>query len=367
MKVLTVIGTRPEAIKMAPVIQELDRRSGDLLSLVCVTGQHREMLDQVLELFGIVPDYDLGIMQDDQSLVKIYSSVMEEMEYVLKEEDPNWVLVQGDTTSVIATSLVAFYSGVKIGHVEAGLRTSDKRIPFPEEINRRLTSVIADLHFAPTQGAKDKLIGEGIPGENILVTGNPVIDALQWVINQPVDPGGFRDWENGSKSRKKILVTAHRRENFGEPLKNICQALVDLAVEYGDQLSIVYPVHLNPGVMATVHQELDGVENVNLIPPVNYSQMVQLMNEADLILTDSGGIQEEAPALGKPVLVMREVTERPEAVELGAVRLVGTDRTRIVEESRRLLDDPADYSWMARVVSPYGDGRAAKRIVDAIL
>jgi UDP-N-acetylglucosamine 2-epimerase (non-hydrolysing) len=280
------------------------------------------------------------------------------MEHVLREEMPDWVLVQGDTTSVIAVALAAFYEAIKVGHIEAGLRTADKWQPFPEEINRRVVSVIADLHFAPTPAARENLIREGIPDGDIMVTGNTVIDALLWAKDQPFDELDL------PYTRKIILVTAHRRENIGEPLDNICQALKDLAAE---GITVVFPVHPNPKVREQVYRNLEGIENIILYPPLEYSAWVYLMSKADLILTDSGGIQEEGPALGTPVLVLRDVTERPEAVEAGAVRLVGTDRKRIVEEAEKLLNNYGEHESMAQAGSPYGDGRAAERIVSALL
>jgi UDP-N-acetylglucosamine 2-epimerase (non-hydrolysing) len=377
VKVLSVFGTRPEAIKMAPVIQELRRRSEELQSVVCVTAQHREMLDQVLGLFAIQPDYDLRVMEDNQTPTQVAAAVLGRLEPILQRERPDWVLVQGDTTTVAAASLAAFYAGVKVGHVEAGLRTHDKWRPFPEEINRRVAGVIADLHLAPTQRACQNLLREGVPDEHIVVTGNPVIDALHWVVSQPPSPetrallerllnteGKIR---NPQSEIRNLLVTAHRRENFGAPLENICLALRDIAVRYDGRVHIVYPAHLNPNVWGPVHRLLGNVPNITLTPPLDYLPMVRLMKHAYLVLTDSGGIQEEAPGLGVPVLVLREVTERPEAVEAGTVRVVGTNRERIVTEACRLLDNPADHERMARAVNPYGDGQASQRIVAALL
>lgn len=351
---------------MAPIVKELEKYPDLIASRVCVTAQHREMLDQVLTLFGIVPDYDLNVMQDSQSPTQVAAVVLSKLESVLHIEKPNWVLVQGDTTTVLAAALAAFYAGVKVGHVEAGLRTFNKYQPFPEEINRRVASVIADLHFAPTQRAKENLVREGIPDTAILITGNPVIDALHIVAGLSYDPTHdlLKDipWE-----RRVILVTAHRRENFGKPLEQICLALKDIALSYADDVHIVYPVHLNPNVQEPAYCILKDVPGVTLTDPLDYLPLVHLMKHATLVLTDSGGIQEEAPGLGKPVLVLREVTERPEAVEAGTVHVVGANRARIVEWTRRLLDNPAEYSKMARAVNPYGDGHAAKRIVGALL
>nr|MBC7244577.1 UDP-N-acetylglucosamine 2-epimerase (non-hydrolyzing) [Chloroflexota bacterium] len=366
MKVLCVFGTRPEAIKLAPVIKELDKYPAQIISRVCVTAQHREMLDQVLGLFAIVPDYDLNIMQDSQSPTQVAAAMLAKLESVLQQEQTDWVLVQGDTTTVAVASLAAFYARVKVGHVEAGLRTFDKWQPFPEEVNRRVTSAIADLHFAPTQRAKDNLIREGINPKSILVTGNPVIDALYQVAQLPYEPscGPLRDVP---LNKRLILVTAHRRENFGRPLEQICLALRDIALIYAGEVHIVYPVHLNPNVQEVAQRMLGDVADITLLAPLDYLPLVYLMKHVTLVLTDSGGIQEEAPALGKPVLVLREVTERPEAVEAGTVRVVGTDRARIVAWTRRLLDDRKEYEQMAQAVNPYGDGHAAERIVKALL
>ncbi len=366
MKVLSVFGTRPEAIKMAPVVRELGRQSGRIVSRVCVTAQHREMLDQVLHLFGIVPDFDLDVMEGNQSPAAVASLILARLEPILETERPDWVLVQGDTTTVAVASLAAFYSGVRVGHVEAGLRTHDKWRPFPEEINRRVAGVVADLHFAPTVRARQNLLCEGVAADCIAVTGNPVIDALHWASRLEYDPAAGLlagiPWD-----KRIVLVTAHRRENFGKPLEDICNALLDVAMRYSDQVHIVYPVHLNPNVQEPAYRLLKEVPNITLLPPLDYLPMVHLMKRCYLVLTDSGGIQEEAPGLGKPVLVLREVTERPEAVDAGTVRVVGTDQRRIVEWTRRLLDDAAEYAQMARAVNPYGDGRAAGRIVRALL
>jgi UDP-N-acetylglucosamine 2-epimerase (non-hydrolysing) len=366
---MSVFGTRPEAIKMAPVVKELERHPDQIESLVCVTAQHREMLDQVLDLFSIVPDEDLEVMRDNQTPTQVASAVLARVEPILRATRPDWVLVQGDTTTVAAASMAAFYTGVRVGHVEAGLRTHDKWQPFPEEVNRRIAGVIADRHFAPTREARENLLREGIDGETILVTGNPVIDALQWVVAQPFDLDTLPVDRSvlGSPKRKLVLVTAHRRENHGAPLERICGALKDLATRDGDPVHIVYPVHLNPNVWDPVHRLLGDVPNVTLTPPLDYLPLVHLMKRAYLVLTDSGGIQEEAPGLGVPVLVLREVTERPEAVAAGTVRVVGTDRERIVAQATRLLDDAAERERMARAVNPYGDGRASRRIVASLL
>lgn len=383
---MSVFGTRPEAIKMAPVVRELQIHSDKVSSIVCVTAQHREMLDQVLQLFNIVPDYDLNVMEGDQSPAKVAAAVLARMEPIFQAEKPDWVLVQGDTTTVAAVSLAAFYARLKVGHVEAGLRTHDKWQPFPEEINRRVAGVIADLHFAPTEWARQNLINEGVPPDRIIVTGNPVIDALHWVARQPVssevmtllrelkvdkdiknkENSSFDEMNTQCSSPRLILVTAHRRENFGKPLENICLALRDIARNYDGGVRIIYPVHLNPSVWEPVHRLLGGEPNILLTSPFDYLTLVHIMKIAYLVLTDSGGIQEEAPGLGKPVLVLREVTERPEAVEAGTVKVIGTDRERVVAEAIRLLEDRKEYERMARAVNPYGDGHAAERIVGAM-
>ncbi len=366
MKILSIVGTRPEAIKMAPVIRELARHGGQIVSRVCVTAQHRQMLDQVLSLFAIAPDHDLNVMEAGQSPARVAAAVLTRLAPVLKAEMPDWVLVQGDTTTVLAAAIAAFYARIKVGHVEAGLRTGDRFQPFPEEINRRMASVAADLHFAPTARARENLLREGIPDALIRVTGNPVIDALFLAAERPYDPAGGPlagiPWQ-----RRLILVTAHRRENFGAPLEQICLALRDLAETYRDDVQIVYPVHLNPNVQEPVRRLLGNTPGISLLAPLDYLPLVHLLKKSTLVLTDSGGLQEEAPGLGKPVLVLREVTERPEAVEAGTVRMVGADRARIVAGAKLLLDDPAEYRQMARALNPYGDGHAAERIVQALL
>jgi UDP-N-acetylglucosamine 2-epimerase (non-hydrolysing) len=366
MKVLTVFGTRPEAIKMAPVVKAMGRHPAGIESKVCVTAQHRGMLDQVLSLFDISPDYDLNVMRPGQSPLEVAVAVMAGLEPVVAEERPDWVLVQGDTTTVMAAAVTAFYARAKVGHLEAGLRTFSRHSPFPEEINRRLTSVAADLHFAPTLRARQNLLLEGVADERILVTGNTVIDALHEVASLDYDPssGPLADVRFG---RKIMLATSHRRENFGKPLENICEAIAYIADEHAEELEIVFSVHPNPEVQSMVHRRLGDHPNVRLLPPLDYMPFVFLLKSAYLVLTDSGGVQEEAPGLGKPVLVLREVTERPEAVESGTVRLVGTNRLRIVEAVERLLSDEREYARMARAVNPYGDGRAAERVVEAML
>jgi UDP-N-acetylglucosamine 2-epimerase (non-hydrolysing) len=365
LRVLSIFGTRPEAVKMAPVIAELSATES-IESFVCVTAQHRQMLDQVLKLFDIQPDYDLDLMKPDQALSELTASVLTDLEPVYREVKPDWILIQGDTTTVMAAALLAYYHQIKVGHVEAGLRTGDKWQPFPEEINRRVAGTVTDLHFAPTNHARDNLQREGVPAEQIVVTGNPVIDALQSIMARPydIDQGPLAEipWD-----RRIILVTAHRRENFGQPLEDILSALGRIMADYGDDLHMVYPVHLNPNVQEPVHRHLGSLANITLIAPLDYQPMVHLMERAYLVLTDSGGLQEEAPALGTPVLVLREMTERPEVIEAGTALLVGSDPDRIVAEATRLLDDPKAYHAMARAVHPYGEGQAAAKIVQALL
>jgi UDP-N-acetylglucosamine 2-epimerase (non-hydrolysing) len=351
---------------MAPIVQILERHPDKLISKVCVTAQHRQMLDQVLNLFQIKPDYDLDIMQPDQSLVDVTTAVMRALDPILREEKPAWALVQGDTSTVLAASLAAFYRGIKVGHVEAGLRTYDIHRPFPEEVNRRVAGVVATLHFAPTEWAASNLRQERVAPSQIMVTGNTVIDAIRRVAAMPFDPSDtlLADLPVGKK--KIILVTAHRRESFGHGLKEICLALKEIATALRE-VHLVYPVHLNPHVQEPVQQLLGGIPNITLLPPLDYLPLVYLMKNSHLVLTDSGGIQEEAPGLGVPVLVLREVTERPEGVKAGTVRLVGTDRERIVFETLRLMEDSRAYQEMAQAVNPYGDGHAAERIVGALL
>jgi UDP-N-acetylglucosamine 2-epimerase (non-hydrolysing) len=370
--VLSIFGTRPEAIKMAPVVLAL-KGCLQIESQVCVTAQHREMLDQVLNIFGITPDLDLNLMRPDQSLAKLTSAIFSKLDSILEEQNPDWVLVQGDTTTVMAAALASFYRHIRVGHVEAGLRTNDKWQPFPEEINRRVASVVADLHFAPTEWSRQNLLRENVPDDHIVVTGNPVIDALQYIADQPETPEVARLLDQigistqDDHSPKLVLVTAHRRENFGVPLENICAALHILAETYADKIRIVYPVHLNPNVKGPVYTLLGKVPNITLLPPLDYLPMVHLLKRARLVLTDSGGLQEEAPSLGVPVLVMRDVTERPEGVQAGTVVLVGTDINRIVSQTSRLLDDDIAHRTMAQAINPYGDGNAAGRIVQALL
>jgi UDP-N-acetylglucosamine 2-epimerase (non-hydrolysing) len=368
LKVLAVFGTRPEVIKLAPVIRELRKYPDRVMCKVCVTAQHRQMLDQMLQVFQIQPDYDLNIMQDNQSPSYVAARVLMGLEGVIQREKPDWVLVQGDTTTVAAAALAAYYAGVKVAHVEAGLRTGDKWRPFPEEINRRVVGAIADLHFAPTALARANLLREGVAPEAVVVTGNPVIDALRWIAAQPPSPAAVELLARAGVpgGRRLVLVTAHRRESFGAGILALCQALAELAEGF-PELTILYPVHPNPNVHQPVYQILGRIPNIMLTEPLDYATLVHIMAQAVLVLTDSGGIQEEAPSLGKPVLVLREVTERPEAIQAGTARLVGTDPQRIVSETVRLLTDPAEYNRMARAVNPYGDGRAAERIVSALL
>ncbi len=389
IRVLCIFGTRPEAIKMAPVVRELRKQPDRFRVRTCATAQHREMLDQVLDLFGIVPDADLDLMQEGQTLSQVASRLLARLEPVLREERPDWVLVQGDTTTVMATAIAAHHLRIRVGHVEAGLRTGDRWNPFPEEMNRVLADHLSDLCFAPTERARQNLLQEGIPVWRIRVTGNTVVDALHWVAKQPPTPevaellhqpgvGGLREQRTSDSfvssappspcsPASLLLVTAHRRESFGRPLERVCQALREIAQRGNGRVHLVYPVHPNPRVHGPVHHLLDGVDHVTLLPPVDYLTLVHLMKRSTLILTDSGGIQEEAPSLGVPVLVLREVTERPEAVEAGVARVVGTDTERIVAETFRLLDDPEAHAAMARPVNPYGDGHAAERIVKALL
>ncbi len=362
MKVLSIFGTRPEAIKMAPVVRELAKRKG-IESRVCVTAQHREMLDQVLSLFKINPDVDLDLMRPDQSLAQITAAVFTHLDPILAKMKPDWVLVQGDTTTVMAAALNAYYRQIKVGHVEAGLRTHNKWEPFPEEINRRVAGVSADLHFAPTKWSQQNLLKEGVAKEIVHVTGNPVIDALMFVAEQKV-PTRVTSLLSKLGTKRLVLVTAHRRENHGKPLEHICAALKSIAAR-GD-VEIVYPVHLNPNVQEPVKGLLGDIPNITLLPPLEYLPLVHLMKNADLILTDSGGIQEEAPAFGVPVLVLRDVTERPEGVQAGTLKLVGTDEDKIVNEASYLLNDPVAHAAMAQAVNPFGNGDSAKKIVDIL-
>lgn len=364
MKVMSIFGTRPEAIKMAPVVKALEKEPS-IESLVCVTAQHREMLDQVLRVFDITPDYDLDIMEHGQTLTGITVKAITGLEKVMKEAKPDVVLVHGDTSTTFAGSLAAFYQQIKVGHVEAGLRTYDKYQPFPEEMNRKLTGALADYHFAPTETAKEHLLLENVPETSISVTGNTVIDALSTTIHE--DYLFTIPALNQLDYKKKIItMTAHRRENWGEPLNQICEAVLEL-VEAHEEVEVVYAVHLNPLVKETAQRILGDHPRVHLLPPLELEDMHNLMARSYLVLTDSGGLQEEVPSLGKPVLVLREVTERPEGVEAGTLKLVGTDKALIVETATTLLTDEGAYQAMASAINPYGDGHASERIVAWLL
>ena len=381
-KVLLVFGTRPEAIKMAPLVMELQKQKERIETVVCVTGQHREMLDQVLEIFDIKPDYDLNIMKRGQDLYDVTARVLTGMREVLKEIKPDIVLVHGDTTTSTAAALAAFYQQIPVGHVEAGLRTHNIYSPWPEEMNRLLTGRLATYHFSPTPLSRNNLIKESINDRNIIVTGNTVIDALYWVVdkiknNKELDnelesvlsKAGY-DVNRLDNGKKLVLITGHRRENFGDGFINMCTAIKDLTIKHpnGD---FVYPMHLNPNVRKPIHEvfgeDLSGLKNMFFIEPLEYLSFVYLMEKSSIVLTDSGGIQEEAPGLGKPVLVMRDTTERPEALNAGTVKLVGTDYNKIVNEVSSLIDDKAAYEKMSKAVNPYGDGLACGRIVNALL
>ena len=362
MKVILVFGTRPEAIKMAPLVKEFQKYPEKFETIVCVTGQHREMLDQVLHIFEIVPDYDLNIMKQGQDLYDVTARVLMGMRDVLKEAQPDVVLVHGDTTTSMAAALSAFYAKIPVGHVEAGLRTFNKFYPFPEEINRVFADELSSYHFAPTETSVQNLINSSVDKKHIYKTGNTVIDALLHTIENNKADLSYIGLNPGLKT---ILLTSHRRENFGEPIRNICKAVLEL-VKRNENIQFVYPVHLNPNVQQPVRELLDGVERVHLIDPMQYAPFCTLMKESHIIMTDSGGVQEEAPSLGKPVLVLRTTTERPEAVEYGTVKLVGTDTQKIVDEVQTLLDNPDEYKKMSESINPYGDGLASKRIVEII-
>ncbi len=365
---LIIFGTRPEAIKMAPLVKEFKKNNEYFETRVCVTAQHREMLDQVLEFFDIVPDYDLNLMKPNQNLFILTADIITELKSILDEYKPDYVYVHGDTTTTMATSIASFYSGAKVCHVEAGLRTFNKRSPFPEEVNRQVTGRIADYHFAPTEQAQNNLLNEAVEKDSILVTGNTVIDALMMSLEKinKVEDNEINQLKSVLNLDKKIiLVTGHRRENHGQGFINICEALKEIA-ENNKDVQIVYPVHLNPNVQTPVYEILSDIENIILIPPLAYPSFVWLMNQSYLIITDSGGVQEEAPSLGKPVLVMRDTTERPEAVVVGTVILVGTDREKIVKECQELLINKNKYHKMSELNNPYGDGKACQRIVDFI-
>ena len=371
-KILIVFGTRPEAIKMAPLVKEF-KKNGEFNVKVCVTAQHRQMLDQVLEIFDIVPDYDLDIMRAGQDLYDLTSRILLKMRDVLDDFKPDIVFVHGDTTTASIASLATFYKQIKVAHVEAGLRTGDIYSPFPEEINRQLVSIIANYHFAPTNLSKQNLIKENKSSKNIVVTGNTVIDALFLLLDRMQKDNALKDKiltslnakYDTNRGKKIILVTGHRRENFGDGFINICEALKTLAIK-NPNVDIVYPVHLNPNVQEPVRKILSDIGNVRLIAPLEYGEFVYLMSKAHFIITDSGGIQEEAPSLGKPVLVMRNTTERPEAIEAGSVKLVGVDKKNIVSQAQILLDDDEIYQKMSQSLSPYGDGKASVKIVEFI-
>lgn len=365
-KILIVFGTRPEAIKLCPLVLELRKHADRFNTVVCVTAQHREMLDQVLNIFNITPDYDLDLMQKDQTLFDVTSNCLVKIGKVIEKEKPDILIVQGDTTTTFSAALAAYYSKVKVGHVEAGLRTYNKYSPFPEEVNRRLSTVVSDLHFAPTQTNKNNLVLENIPENNIIVTGNTVIDALFWVIGKiNKENKSYKEFQDIDFNKKIILVTGHRRENFGKGFENICTAIKKIAQNHSD-VEIVYPVHLNPNVRKPVNQILAGVSNIKLIEPLEYEPFVYLMNKSYFIISDSGGIQEEAPSIGKPVLVTRDTTERPEAVDVGAVKLVGTEIEEICAAAEMLLNDPVSYNRMASIQNPYGKGHSCQIIIESL-
>lgn len=380
-KILIVFGTRPEAIKMAPLIKEFQKWPDLFETVVCVTGQHRQMLDQVLDIFNIKPDYDLNIMKQGQDLYDVTSRVLTGMRDVLKEVRPDVVLVHGDTTTSTASALAAFYQQIPVGHVEAGLRTHNIYSPWPEEINRQITGRIAEYNFAPTQLSNDNLLKENIPVDKITITGNTVIDALYWTVDKintdrelenklrnDLSKAGY-DIARVNQGRKMVLITGHRRENFGEGFKSMCRAIRDLAKRFPG-VDFVYPMHLNPNVRKPIHEifgnRLENLDNIFFIEPLEYLAFVFLMEKSHIVLTDSGGIQEEAPGLGKPVLVMRDTTERPEALEAGTVKLVGTDYTKILDHVSSLIENDEAYAVMSKAVNPYGDGKASKRIVNKL-
>lgn len=365
IKVMAICGTRPDAVKTAPVIHELRKFPDKVNLVVAVTGQHREMLHQVLDVFHIKPEYDLDIMRPKQTLAEITTRALQGLEEIILKEQPNIILAQGDTTTTFVAGLAAFYNKVAVGHIEAGLRTDNKYDPFPEEMNRRLTTVLADLHFAPTPAARKNLISEGVPAGRIHVTGNTVIDALLSVAGRPWTFDDAFLSTVGMNDRRMILVTAHRRENWGEPMSRICEAIKRIVAEFGD-IEVVFAVHRNPVVRETVYPALEGVERIHLIEPPDYVPFVHLLKRAHLVLTDSGGVQEEAPSLGKPVLVMRNTTERPEGVEAGTAKLIGTETDKIFGATAKLLSDGNAYNAMAKAVNPYGDGSASERIREAL-
>lgn len=362
-KILLIFGTRPEAIKMAPVIKELQKHKENLKSIVCVTSQHKQMLNQVLSLFEIEPDINLGLMRENQNLASLTADALRAINKVISNTRPSLILVQGDTTTAFVSALAGFYNRIPVGHIEAGLRTKDRYNPFPEEVNRRTTGILASYHFAPTRKALKYLLSEGAAKENVFLTGNTIVDALHMIIGRGPKPK-FKS--NNPDSRKLILVTAHRRENFGKPLENICRALKEIVRRNAD-VDIIYPVHMNPNVRKTVGRMLVNQDRINLTPPLKYDEFINLLNRSYLVLTDSGGVQEEAPVFGKPVLVLRGQTERPEGVEAGAAKIAGTDTKDIVKFTELLLRDKARYAKMSKIISPYGDGKAAKRIVKVLL
>ncbi len=363
-KIITIMGTRPEVIKLAPVVRELHHQRDTFDHTLVTTAQHRELLDQSLAVFALKPDIDLGLMQQNQSLADFASRALSSLSDLLSKLKPDAVLIQGDTTTVMMAALAAFYQGILVGHIEAGLRSYDRRNPFPEEINRRIASCLTNLHFAPTERARLNLLREGVPEENVFVTGNTVVDALQ-----SISISGDFDYERLNsidfESNRVLLITAHRRENFGQPLRSICLALKTLISRFKD-IEIVYPIHLNPAVQAIVNEELNHTDRIHLIEPVSYKDLLRLMSRCYLLLTDSGGIQEEAPSFHKPVLVLRELTERPEIIEANAGIIVGTDADTIVERTARLLNDKSEYTRMSTAENPFGDGNAAKKIVNIL-
>ena len=361
IKVMTIFGTRPEAIKMAPLVKELEKRK-EIKSIVCVTAQHREMLDQVLKVFNIKPDYDLNIMKQGQTLSEITSRVLLGLEEVIKEVKPNIILVHGDTTTTFAGALAAFYNNIDIGHVEAGLRTWNKYSPFPEEMNRQMVDCMTDMYFAPTEVSKNNLLIQGINEEKIYITGNTAIDAMKYTVNDNYYNEIF-DWVSEDKL---ILLTAHRRENLGEPMRNIFKAIKRILEEYSD-IKVIYPIHLNPKVREVANEIFGGIERIKIIEPLGVFDFHNFIKKSYLILTDSGGIQEEAPSLGKPVLVLRDTTERPEGISAGTLKLIGTDEKKVYKEIKKLLDDKSEYEKMSKANNPYGDGFASKKIVDEII
>jgi UDP-N-acetylglucosamine 2-epimerase (non-hydrolysing) len=368
MKLLFILGTRPEAIKLFPIIKKFQENNNVFDTHICITAQHREMVDDLFNLFNLKADFDLNIMSENQTPTQVAAEILKGLEPILLNEKPDWIFIQGDTTTVMSAAITCFYNKIKVAHVEAGLRTYNKYWPFPEEINRQITSVVCDLHFAPTLGAKENLLKENISAKNIIITGNPVIDALLWIQNLSM-PVKIEELINNDKVKDKkiILVTAHRRENFGQGILHICQALKKIVKIHNKLIHIIYAVHPNPNIKKPVYELLNKDENITLIAPLMYDELVHLMKESYLVLTDSGGIQEEAPSLGKPVLVLREVTERPEAVKIGTVKLVGTNTELIVDEVTKLIKNQDEYNRMANKINPYGDGLASDRMVKYFL